>query len=182
MTLSPTDHFIYLCLHVVRHESQLTFIKPGYDGQLRNLVDVATFGLKHQKVIRWQDLDTEAALYSHDVCLVVDMCLRNVNRIYGSILPKDKLAIDDHVAGLFGREIRHTAMRLNKQPVGYWSRPLWLRVFDVSRYDELIHLEETVRLEEQFVGFRETYIADCQAHGGYPENWCSMLADDAWTI
>jgi len=136
-------HFVFLCIHFYRHETELAEIRERGDGRLRRLIALACFAADKIDSLPWSHLS--------DICadltatIPVDFVLRQIELIWPGLLPMTRLDVSDEEYKVNAKAIRFGQATQTWDVVGVWQEDYVERIFDLNRWEQLVALEDALR-------------------------------------
>ena len=143
-TLSTLDHFLFLCAHLYRHETELADIRERSDGSLSRIITVALFALENEIV--FSDLSKlKRGCLDRQCRVAVEFTLRQIDLLWPSCLPIGTIGMDDSEYSTHARAVRFGLATDDWRIVGEWKSEYSVRLFDRRRWLELRDLEARLR-------------------------------------
>ena len=143
-SLEAAIHFVFLCIHLYRHETELGDIRERSDGSLRSLVSIACFAESSVDRLPWDELVHICASLS--ATIPVDFVLRQIELCWPNLLPISSLGMSIAEYSVNAKAIRFGQATHTWDIVGAWKQHYIERIFDMKRWDQLIELENRLRI------------------------------------
>ena len=118
--LSKYDCFVYLCLHIYRHDTELNSIRGGGNLVLSRLIDLA-FILLSSDVDKLNPQELLSHVELTRTTIAVDYCLRQVLTLFPSLVNWDLKLADDSKAIADSRVIRFSDPTLIWESISQWD-------------------------------------------------------------